>query len=240
MPVLPILTWENPRLRMKSIKVKRIDASIQRLIDDMLETMRENEGQGLAAPQVGILLRLIVCEYVDDDTEELQQLILVNPEITAKEGEWMAEEGCLSIPGYWGTVPRAVSVSVRGKDRHGHDVKLKTDGRMAHVLQHEIDHLDGVLYIDYLKSLDELQKVDENKPRRRRRRRGKGAEDEASLAEGAQAGPEAEASEAAVREAPQVDQVRSRALQRDCAASGTPFCACGRRSHDAAADWHYV
>ena len=239
MSVLSILTWENPRLRMKSIKVKRIDATIQRLIEDMIETLRDNDGQGLAAPQVGVLLRLIICEYVDDETEELEQLILVNPEIIAKEGEWMAEEGCLSIPGYWGTVTRAVSVTVRGKDRYGHTVKLKSDGRMAHVLQHEIDHLDGVLYVDYLKSIDDLEKVDEGKPRKHKRRSDTRKKAGDALAEGAQPGPELESSAAASGAAP-TGTTRSRSSQTQCPESGTPFCACGRRPAGASSHWNYV
>jgi peptide deformylase len=236
--VLDVVTWENPRLRKKSLKVKRVDASIQRLIDDMIETCRANDGVGLAAPQVGVLLRIIVCEYTDDETEELNQLILINPEITAKEGEWLAEEGCLSIPGYWGTVPRAVAITVRGKDRHGHDVKLKTDTRMAHILQHEIDHLDGILYVDYLKSLDELEKVEEDKPRRRRRNRPVAGEGEVD--EGAQPGPEAEDSEAGGVSAGGLSGARSRVKAQDCPSRGTPFCACGRRRGDATVDRNYV
>ena len=165
-----ILTYENPRLRMKSIRVKRVDQSIQTLVDDMIETMHTAEGAGLAAPQIGVLLRVIVAEYTEDESEEVHQTVLINPEILSKEGEWMAEEGCLSIPGYVGTVPRAERVVVRGKDRKGKAVRIKTDGRLAHILQHEIDHLDGVLYIDYLKSMDELRKIDEETRRGRRRR----------------------------------------------------------------------
>jgi peptide deformylase len=166
--VRPVITWENPKLRKKSIKVSRIDQSIQDLIDDMIDTMHANEGIGLAAPQIGVLYRIIVCEYTDEESEELQLVVLINPEITDRQGEWMAEEGCLSIPGYFGTVPRAVGVTARGKDRRGKDVKIKTDGVLAHVLQHETDHLDGILFIDYLDSLDQLEKV---RPERRRRRR---------------------------------------------------------------------
>lgn len=169
--VRSILTWENPRLRMKSIKVKRIDASIRSLLDDMIDTMRAADGIGLAAPQIGVLLRVIVAEYLDEEDDELRQTVLINPEIRAHDGEWMAEEGCLSIPGYLGTVPRAERITVRGKDRTGKDVRLKADGVLAHVLQHEVDHLDGVLYVDYLKSLDELRKVEPGEPGRRRRRR---------------------------------------------------------------------
>jgi peptide deformylase len=169
--VRSIITFENPRLRKKSIKIKRVDAEIQTLIDDMIDTMRAAEGIGLAAPQVGVLLRLIVAEYVDDD-EEVQQTVLINPEITAREGEWMAEEGCLSIPGYLGTVPRAEAVTVKGKNRAGKDVRIKADGTLAHILQHEIDHLDGVLYIDYLSNPEDLRRSEPT--RRRRRPRGSG------------------------------------------------------------------
>ncbi len=174
MAVREILTSENPRLRMRSVKVKNVDRSIQTLIDDMIDTMREAQGVGLAAPQIGVLLRVIVAEYADEETEELHQTVLINPEITSREGEWMAEEGCLSVPGYVGTVPRARKITVKGKDRTGRDVKIKTDGTLAHILQHEIDHLDGVLYIDYLDSLDDLREV-ERSTRRRRVRRSEGA-----------------------------------------------------------------
>jgi peptide deformylase len=180
--VRPILKYENPRLRMKSVRVKRIDSSVQSLIDDMIETMHSAEGIGLAAPQVGVLLRVIVAEYYEDEeAEELSQTVLINPEIVAKDGEWMAEEGCLSIPGYVGTVPRAERVTVKGKTRAGKDVRLKTDGILAHILQHEIDHLDGVLYIDYLPSLDDLRKVE---PGTRKRRGRRGADDDEATENG--------------------------------------------------------
>ena len=172
--VRSIITYENPRLRKKSVKIKRIDAELQGLIDDLIDTMRAAEGIGLAAPQVGVLLRVIVAEYTDEE-DELQQTVLINPEITTRAGEWMAEEGCLSIPGYLGTVPRAESVTVKGKNRAGKDVRIKTDGTLAHILQHEIDHLDGVLYIDYLDSPDDLVKTE---PPSRRRRRRRGADNE--------------------------------------------------------------
>jgi len=181
----PIITYENPRLRKKSVKIKRIDAELQRLIDDMIDTMRAAEGIGLAAPQVGVLLRLVVCEYADEDSDGVRQTVLINPEITERQGEWMAEEGCLSIPGYVGTVPRAEFVAVRGKNRFGKDVRIKTDGLLAHILQHEIDHLDGVLYIDYLASPDDLRKVEPGK-RRRRRQGNEDDTDDPSSADDAQ------------------------------------------------------
>lgn len=181
MAVRPILKYDSPRLRMKSVRVKRIDPSIQSLIDDLIETMRSAEGIGLAAPQVGVLLRVIVAEYYEEEeSEEPSQTVLINPEIVAKEGEWMAEEGCLSIPGYVGTVPRAERVTVKGRTRAGKDVRLKTDGILAHILQHEIDHLDGVLYIDYLPSLDDLRKVE---PGTRKRRGRRGADEDEDVPE---------------------------------------------------------
>ncbi|MSQ23306.1 MAG: peptide deformylase [Chloroflexi bacterium] len=181
MAVRPIVNYENPRLRMKSIKVKKIERSIQVLIDDMLDTMHSASGIGLAAPQIGVLLRVIVAEYDDEETEETCQTVLVNPEIQAREGEWMAEEGCLSIPGFVGTVPRAERVIVRGKNRAGKFVRIKADGVQAHILQHEIDHLDGILYIDYLGSLDELRPVE---PGRRRRRKAGEEDDTEAAADG--------------------------------------------------------
>lgn len=164
---------------MKSIKVKRIDQSVRGLVDDMIETMRTAEGVGLAAPQIGVLLRVIVAEWTEDESEEVHQQVLINPEILSKDGQWMAEEGCLSIPGYIGTVPRAERVVVKGKNRSGKDVRLKTDGKLAHILQHEIDHLDGILFIDYLESMDDLEKVEPG-TRRRRGRRAKPEDGESS------------------------------------------------------------
>jgi peptide deformylase len=184
---------------MKSVRVKRVDKSIQALIEDMLETMRQAEGIGLAAPQIGVLLRVIVAEYPDEEVEDLlHQTVVINPEVIAKEGEWMAEEGCLSVPGYVGTVPRAVSVTVKGKDRSGKDLRIKTDGMLAHILQHEIDHLNGVLYIDYLSSLDELRKVEPGTRRRRRRRSDTGDSEPAADDDGAGEGVDGVSSPAGV------------------------------------------
>jgi peptide deformylase len=183
--VRTVLTFENPRLRMKSVKVKRVDASIASLIDDMFETMRAYDGAGLAAPQIGVLLRVIVAQYPDEDeeSEEVHEVALVNPEIIAREGEWMAEEGCLSVPGYVGTVKRALKVTVKAKDARGKEIRVRADGRLAHILQHEIDHLDGILYYDYLDSFDSLEKIEPTERRRRRRRRGPDDEADPETAE---------------------------------------------------------
>jgi peptide deformylase len=156
--VRSIITFENPRLRKKSIKIKRVDAELQTLIDDMIDTMRAAEGIGLAAPQVGVLLRVIVAEYVDED-EELQQTVLINPEITAREGEWMAEEGCLSLPDVNVNIRRAVSCSLRGQDLQGRPMSLTAMDLLARCWQHEVDHLDGIEFVDRMTSMQSLTTV---------------------------------------------------------------------------------
>lgn len=161
MAVREILTSEHPALRQKAKKVKKIDASLQKLIDDMVETMEDAPGQGLAAPQIGVGLRVIVIDAkpgdTDDDEKETPvKLQLVNPEIVDASGEQFGEEGCLSIPGYVGNVRRAMSVTIKGLNRKGKEVKIKATHNLARALQHEIDHLDGVLYTDLLEKPDDL------------------------------------------------------------------------------------
>jgi len=155
MAVLPILRYPDSRLRQKAKKVRSVDGSIQRLIDDMVETMRQAGGVGLAAPQIGVPLRVIVIELPGDET-----IALVNPQIVKRSGEREVTEGCLSIPGYRGEIKRSTKVTVRGLDRHGREIRIKGEGLLAEALEHEIDHLNGVLYIDHLGSLDELYKVE--------------------------------------------------------------------------------
>ena len=162
MAVRPILTLENTTLRQKAKRVKRIDKSLDPLIQDMIDTMHDAPGIGLAAPQIGIPLRLMIIEIEGELTT------LVNPEIVKMQGEWEPEEGCLSIPGYVANVKRAWAVTVKAKNRQGRDVRIKGEGLFGQALQHEVDHLDGILYIDRLENLDQLQKVE---PGRRRRRR---------------------------------------------------------------------
>ena len=151
--VRDIVVVDDPRLRTKCPKVPRIDDSTRRLIDDMVDTMRNAPGIGLAAPQVGVLLRVIVCE-VEDHLHAL-----VNPEIVRAEGEQVGDEGCLSIPGYIGEVKRFERVVVKAKNRAGKDVRVRADGLLARCLQHEIDHIDGILFTDRLTSSDSLRKV---------------------------------------------------------------------------------
>jgi peptide deformylase len=152
MAVLQIRTLPDPILRQKAKKVTRIDHSVQKLIDDMIDTLRaEPNRAGVAAPQVGVLLRIAVIEL-----PEQELITLINPEIVKKEGERIVQEGCLSIPGYFGEIKRAETVKVKAKDRHGKQFRLKAEGLLAQALEQEIEHLDGVLYIDHLESEEKL------------------------------------------------------------------------------------
>ena len=148
-----IVVVEDKRLRTKCPRVPRVDASIQLLIDDMVDTMREAPGIGLAAPQVGVTLRVIVCE-VDANLH-----CLVNPELIRAEGEQVGNEGCLSIPGYIGEVKRFERVVVKAKNRAGKDVRVKAEGLLARCIQHEIDHIDGILFTDRLTDPSTFRKV---------------------------------------------------------------------------------
>jgi peptide deformylase len=154
--VRQILTFENPVLREKAKKVARVDASIQRLLDDLTETMLNAPGAGLAANQIGVALR--VCVVKGDDK---QIWGLVNPEIVKKAGVQVGPEGCLSYPGWVGEVERAETVVVKGRNRHGKEIRIKSTGFTARAFQHEIDHLEGVLFTDRLTSLDTLRRVEE-------------------------------------------------------------------------------
>lgn len=160
MAVREILTSEHPALRQKAKKIKKVDASLQKFIDDMIETMEDAPGQGLAAPQLGVSLRVIVIDAKpgedDDKDEEPVKLQLINPEIVEQRGEVTGEEGCLSIPGYIGIVKRAEFITVKALNRKGKEVKLKASHNLARVLQHEVDHLDGILYTDRLEKPEDL------------------------------------------------------------------------------------
>ena len=151
---LEILTSENPRLRIRASRVARVDDSVRKLMDDMVETMVSASGVGLAATQVGVSQRVIVLK-VDN-----QLLQLANPELIKASGEQIGFEGCLSVPGYIGEVARAQRVVVKALNRHGKEVRIKGEDLLARALQHEIDHLDGVLFVDKLTSLDTLKPVE--------------------------------------------------------------------------------
>ena len=150
MALLPILHYPDDRLRRRALPVETVDAGIERLIDDMLETMYDAPGVGLAAPQVDVSKRVIV---VDVSEERDSPLALINPEVVAREDTEEMEEGCLSVPGIYETVERAARVCVRGLDRAGQGVEIEADGLLAVCLQHEIDHLDGKLFVDYLSTM---------------------------------------------------------------------------------------
>lgn len=151
MAILDIVKIPDPVLRRKAKKVTAFDKDLQKLVDDMIETLRDAPGVGLAAPQVGELLRLIVIEYGDEEDEDAPKKLYVvaNPEIVqaSDEGE-MGVEACLSIPSLVGEVDRPLEIVVKGLNRRGQPVKIKVEGWLARIFQHEIDHLDGILFTD--------------------------------------------------------------------------------------------
>jgi len=142
-------------LRQKAKRVPTIGGSIQRLIDDMIETMQQVNGVGLAAPQVGVSLRVAVLQMPDEEP-----VVLVNPEVVKRGGEREVTEGCLSVPGYYGEIKRSESVTIKGWDRRGKTIRIKATGLLAQALEHELDHLNGVLYIDHIESEDKLHKIE--------------------------------------------------------------------------------
>ena len=160
MAVLPLRFAPEPVLRQKAKRVRNMDESIKRLIDDMLETMPAVFGVGLAAPQVGVPLRVAVIGIPEEET-----IVLINPEIVKRSGERTVVEGCLSVPGYRGEIQRSVSVTVKGRDRQWKEVRLKATELLAQALEHEIDHLNGVLYIDHLESPDDLYQIEAEEER---------------------------------------------------------------------------
>jgi peptide deformylase len=166
MAVREIKLVPDPILRQKAKKVAKVTPAVQKLIDDMTETMRDANGVGLAAPQVGILQRILVVEVKRDEQHpDIQEGFyqLVNPEITGVSKELEeGREGCLSIPGYVGDLERHVAVEVKALDRHGKPIKIRAYGYLARVLQHEVDHLEGILYLDRLKSPDKLYELKED------------------------------------------------------------------------------
>lgn len=155
MAILPIRVLPDPVLRQKSKRVSSIDNSIRKLIRDMIETMHEAPGVGLAAPQVGVPLRVIVIGIPEEE-----DIVLINPQVVRKRGERLINEGCLSVPGYVGEIKRAISVTVKGLNRSGKEIRIKGDELLAQALEHEIDHLNGVLYIDRMESQDKLREIE--------------------------------------------------------------------------------
>jgi peptide deformylase len=150
MALRTILEFPDPRLRTKAQPVTRFDASLATLIDDMLETMYAAPGIGLAATQVDVHQRIIV---IDLSKEHNEPLVLINPEILVRDGEASTEEGCLSVPGFFDEVKRAARVRVRAQDRNGETFERDYDDILAVCIQHEMDHLEGKLFVDYLSDL---------------------------------------------------------------------------------------
>jgi len=146
----PILTYPDPFLSTRALPVQRVDGKIRDLIRDMFETMYASKGIGLAATQVGVGKRVIVVDVSPAVEEEVKPLALVNPEIVEKRGWVEGTEGCLSVPGVEGTVCRAESVVVRGRNEDGDPVTVEAYGLLSRAIQHEIDHLEGILFIDRL------------------------------------------------------------------------------------------
>ena len=153
MALLPILEFPDPRLRTQAVSVdpsRLADPAFQRLIDDMFETMYEAPGIGLAASQVDVHQRFMVIDVSEDKS---RPLVFVNPEISARSGEQVYQEGCLSVPGIFADVTRANEITVSALDRHGKSFELAIDGLLAVCVQHEMDHLQGKLFVDYLSPL---------------------------------------------------------------------------------------
>jgi peptide deformylase len=154
MSVHTIRVLPDPILRQKAKKVSRIDESVQKLVDDMIETMKSASGVGLAANQIGVPLKIAVIELPGEEVT-----VLINPEIIKKEGERTIGEACLSVPGYQGQIKRSVCVKVKARDRKGRSIRIKGEELLAQALEHEIDHLNGILYVDRVEP-DKLEKLE--------------------------------------------------------------------------------
>ncbi len=160
MTLRTLVYYGNPILRQKAKKSHRFDASLPQLVQDMFETMRAHDGVGLAAPQIGLSLRVFVVECADRETGKHDKVAMANPEIIKAEGEQRGVDACLSIPGYYGVnVRRAARVVVKGQDMRGKPMRVSAEGLFAWALQHEIDHLDGILYLDRLDRPEDLREV---------------------------------------------------------------------------------
>ncbi len=149
---MKILVYPHEILKTKARPVERIDGNLQKFIDDMITLMYKAKGVGLAANQVGKILRLFVMDVTGSE-EPPNPVVIINPIITATDGNEVAEEGCLSVPNYSAKLKRPAIVEVKGYDRHGKEIRLEADGLAARCIQHEIDHLDGVCFVDRLSPL---------------------------------------------------------------------------------------
>lgn len=169
MAILPILEYPDPRLRTRAAPITVFDARLARLVDDMFQTMYEAPGIGLAASQVDVHQRLIV---IDVSKDRSAPLVFINPEIVTREGVWMNEEGCLSVPGVFEEVERAEIITVCARRVDGSSFEMRLDGLTAICLQHEMDHLEGKLFVDYLSDIKReriRRKLDKDRKERKER-----------------------------------------------------------------------
>ncbi|MBA7686102.1 Peptide deformylase 2 [subsurface metagenome] len=157
MAILVIRHLPDPVLRRKAKRVPTIDKSIQRLIDDMVETIQQVNGAGLAAPQIGKSWRVIVLQMPGEEP-----IAIINPKVVKRTGEREVSEACLSVPGYAGKIKRSASITVKGWDRQGKPIRIKAENLMAQALEHELDHLNGTLYTDHIENQDNLFEVEQD------------------------------------------------------------------------------
>lgn len=162
--ILPIVMEGDPRLRQKASRIKSVDEGLRRLAKDMHETMDDAPGVGLAGPQVGVLRRIIVVhvpgDYIEEGADAIRQT-LINPEIIKGHGREVGTEGCLSIPGWIGDVPRLETITVKAMDLSNREIRFKAHGYHARVIQHEIDHLEGILFLDRVEDKSTIREVPE-------------------------------------------------------------------------------
>lgn len=154
MAILPIRVFPDPILRKKARQIKRVDDSVRQLAADMIATMQNAHGVGLAGPQVGELKRIVTIQVPEQDA-----FAMINPEITNREGSRQVNEGCLSVPGYTGLVTRSVHIDARALDENGGRFKLTAEELLAQAIEHEVDHLNGIMFLDHLIAHEELHKV---------------------------------------------------------------------------------
>jgi peptide deformylase len=165
MAVRDVVTSENPLIRKKSKRIRDFGPALQQLVDDMFDTMYAANGLGLAAPQIGALQRVFVVELpeeLDKDgnvAEPAERYVLVNPEIIRRHGQQEMVEGCLSVPGFRGMVKRSTQVIIKGQDLKGHGIRYRAEGLLAQAFQHELDHLDGILYTDRIENAEKLWRI---------------------------------------------------------------------------------
>jgi len=185
MAILDVLIHPDPKLRKISKKIEKVDDKLSAFLDDLIETMYEKDGVGLAAPQVGLLKRVVVIDITDPETEKPDPIVFINPEIIESKGEVIIEEGCLSVPKIYEEVDRFEFVTVKAYDRNMKEFVIEADEMLSVAIQHEIDHLNGHLFIDklsslkysritnkmikYKKKLDDKEKKKDKKKKKKRR-----------------------------------------------------------------------